>query len=166
MGKITGYAALASTQPDDLLVIVDVHDTSMAATGTDKKITVGNLVTAAAAGAVAKAGDAMGGHLAPAVVTLTDQATIAVDASAGNDFRVTITANRTMGAPANLTDGQSLIFAITQDATGSRTITWNAAYKFGAAGAPTLTTTANATDVLAFKNYAGNVRYLGSALGF
>jgi hypothetical protein len=106
------------------------------------------------------------GQLAPRVVTLTDAATIALDASAGNDFRVTITANRTMGAPTNLADGQSFTIAITQDATGSRTMTWNAAYKFGAAGAPTLTTTANGSDVLAFKAFGGNARYLGSALGF
>lgn len=106
------------------------------------------------------------GQLAPKVVPLTDAATIAVDASAGNDFRVTITANRTMGAPSNLADGQAFTIAITQDATGGRTVTWNAAYKFGTAGAPTLTATANATDVLAFKNYGGSVRYLGSALGF
>ena len=36
------------------------------------------------------------GAVAPAVVGLTDAATIAVDASLGNDFRVTIAANRTM----------------------------------------------------------------------
>jgi len=106
------------------------------------------------------------GQLAPKVVTLTDAATIALDASGGNDFRVTIAANRTMGAPSNLADGQSFTIAVTQDATGGRTMTWNAAFKFGAAGAPTLTTTANATDVLAFKVYGSAVRYLGSSLGF
>lgn len=122
--------------------------------------------TAAQVGAVAKAGDAMGGHLAPAVVTLTDQATITIDASTGNDFRVTIAGNRTIAAPSNLTDGQQLILAVTQDATGGRTLTWNAAWKFGSAGTPTLSSAPSATDVLAFKNYGGNMRYLGSALGF
>ena len=39
------------------------------------------------------------GALAPAVVDLTDAATIAVDASLGNDFRVTLGASRTMGEP-------------------------------------------------------------------
>lgn len=43
MSKITAYAALSSTQSDDVVVIVDVHDTSMASSGTTKKITVGNL---------------------------------------------------------------------------------------------------------------------------
>lgn len=41
--KISALAALANTAVDDtdLLVIVDVLDTSMAASGTDKKITIG-----------------------------------------------------------------------------------------------------------------------------
>jgi hypothetical protein len=49
VSRITDYAALATTQSDDLLPVVDVHDTSMAATGTTKKITVANLTAAAIA---------------------------------------------------------------------------------------------------------------------
>lgn len=41
--KITDYGALTSTQPDDVLLIVDVHDFTQAGTGSTKKITVGNL---------------------------------------------------------------------------------------------------------------------------
>lgn len=51
MSKLTQYTALTTTQSDDIVPIVDVHDTSMAATGTTKKITVANLL-AAAPGAV------------------------------------------------------------------------------------------------------------------
>ena len=43
MTKITAYGALASPQPDDVLPVVDVHDTSMASSGTTKKITVDSL---------------------------------------------------------------------------------------------------------------------------
>ena len=42
-GKITSYAALAAPQFDDLLLAVDIHDTSMASSGTDKKITLASL---------------------------------------------------------------------------------------------------------------------------
>lgn len=42
--KISGYAALTGLARDDLFVVVDVSDTSMAATGTDKKITTANLL--------------------------------------------------------------------------------------------------------------------------
>ena len=44
MGKISAQTALSAPQYDDLLEIVDVHDTSMAATGTNKKITYGNAI--------------------------------------------------------------------------------------------------------------------------
>lgn len=43
MSRTTAYTALSSAQYDDVVPIVDVHDTSMAATGTTKKITVRNL---------------------------------------------------------------------------------------------------------------------------
>jgi hypothetical protein len=48
--KISALAALASTQADDVLPIVDVHDTSMAATGTTKKITVAALTAQTVSG--------------------------------------------------------------------------------------------------------------------
>jgi len=44
LSKITAYGSLSTPQPDDVLPIVDVHDTTMAPTGTTKKITVGNLM--------------------------------------------------------------------------------------------------------------------------
>src|SRR5580704_8886580 len=47
MSKITGYPALSSVQSDDVLPVVDVHDTSMASSGTTKKISVGALAAAA-----------------------------------------------------------------------------------------------------------------------
>lgn len=45
MGKISSYVSLplASVHTDDLLVIVDVHDTTMAPSGTTKNITLANL---------------------------------------------------------------------------------------------------------------------------
>jgi hypothetical protein len=46
--RISGYAAVTSAQPDDLLAVVDVHDTTMAASGTTKKVTLGALYGATA----------------------------------------------------------------------------------------------------------------------
>lgn len=43
MAKITAYGPLTTPQSDDVLVIVDVHDTSMAASGTTKQITLQNI---------------------------------------------------------------------------------------------------------------------------
>jgi hypothetical protein len=91
------------------------------------------------------------GALAPAVVTLTDAPTISVDASQGNDFRVTLAASRTMGTPSNPTDGQQIIFQITQGSGGSATITWDTGYAFSTElPQPTLSAAAGETDLLGF----------------
>jgi hypothetical protein len=102
------------------------------------------------------------------VVALTFSSTLAVNAALGNHFRVTMTANMTVSAPSNPVDGQKVTFELIQDGTGSRTVTWNAAFDFGAVGAPTLTTTASKRDVVGFV-YSGSLsKWLcaGSALGF
>jgi hypothetical protein len=88
------------------------------------------------------------------VFSLTYGATITPNWSNGSVQKVTLTGNATFAAPTNMVAGSSLTFIIVQDATGSRTGTWNGSYKF-AGGTPTLTTTANAVDVV-------NVFYDGS----
>ena len=107
--------------------------------------------TASPASAAAAATTVEPGAVAPAVVNLTDAATIAVDASLGNDLRVTIAGDRTMGNPANPSDGQKITFQVTQGSGGSFTLTWGSAYEFSAGlPQPTLSTTAGLTDLLGF----------------
>ena len=117
-----------------------------------------------------QAGTVLARASAPAVVALTDGASIAVNAALGNDFRVTLGGNRTIAAPSNPVDGQVIRFQLTQDATGSRTITWTSTaggFDFGTPGAPTLTTTAAKTDMVRFAYNAtiGKWLYDGSNLG-
>ena len=83
--------------------------------------------------------------------TLTDQATITWDASTQDVAKVTLGGNRTLGLASNGTTGQFISLLIIQDGTGSRTLTWNAAYEFASDTAPTLTTTANLGDVFVFR---------------
>lgn len=91
------------------------------------------------------------GALAPAVVILTDASTITVNASLGNDFRVVIDGNRSMGNPSNPVNGQQIIFQITQGAGAPFTINWGGAYDFsGALPQPTLSSAAGQTDLLGF----------------
>jgi len=91
------------------------------------------------------------GALAPAVVQLTDAAMIAVDASLGNDFRVTITGNRTMATPVNSENGQQIIFQVTQGSGGPFTLTWDSGYEFSSGlPQPALSTAAGQTDLLGF----------------
>ena len=104
------------------------------------------------------------GAVAPTVVTLTDAAAIAVDASLGNDFRVTIGASRTMENPANPVDGQKIVFQITQGPTGSSTLTWGSSYEFSTSlPQPTLSTAAGDTDLLAFIYNAAKGKWLLAA---
>jgi hypothetical protein len=85
-------------------------------------------------------------RLAGAFQTLTDAATIAWDAALGFNARVTLGGNRTMGAPTSLHDGLTYSLEITQDGTGSRTLSWNAIFDWGDIGAPTLSTGVGKVD--------------------
>jgi hypothetical protein len=71
--------------------------------------------------------------LVNAVVTLTDAATVGIDASLGNVYLLTATggvgATRAIGLPTNPLAGQRLVLTFIQDGTGGRALTWNAAFK-------------------------------------
>jgi hypothetical protein len=84
------------------------------------------------------------------ISALTDGATITPNFALANNFSVTLGGNRTLANPTNLTAGQHGVIVITQDGTGSRTLAYGSNFKFPAGSAPTLTTTANAVDVLAY----------------
>jgi len=87
--------------------------------------------------------------LATKYVALTDAATIATDASTGNEFTVTLGANRTLGNPTNPTDGQKITWRFKQDGTGSRTITLDTKFRLGTdITAVTLSTAANKVDYM------------------
>ena len=86
-----------------------------------------------------------------AEVALTDASTITWNAATQPVAKVTLAASRTLGLPANPVNGQFISLLIIQDGTGSRTITWNAAYEFAADTAPTLTATANLGDLFTFR---------------
>ena len=86
------------------------------------------------------------------VNTLTDGSTITPNFAVANNFVVTLGGTgRTLANPSNCTAGQSGVIVIKQDGTGSRTITTYGSYfKFAGGTAPTLTTDANAIDVLSY----------------
>lgn len=57
--------------------------------------------------------------------------------------------NRTL-ALSNASTGQCFVIRLTQDGTGSRTVTWFSTIKWPSGVAPTLTTTASKIDVFGF----------------
>lgn len=82
-------------------------------------------------------------------VVLTDAATIAVDLSKGNYFKVTLTDNRTLGNPTGARDGERIVFEIIQDGTGGRTLAFDTKYAFGfTLDSITLSTGANKRDFI------------------
>ena len=120
----------------------------LAAVGT----VAGTIVAEAKASpASASGGTTLPNAFAPMVVALSDAPTIAVDASQGNDFRLTIAADRTMANPSNSTDGQQIIFQVTQGPNAPCTLSWGSSYDFSAGvPQPTLSTVAGQTDLLGF----------------
>jgi hypothetical protein len=96
--------------------------------------------------------------------TLTDGATIDWNLSTEQVAKVTLAGNRTLNAPTNQQAGAFYSLAIIQDGTGSRTLTFNSAYKFTGAVAPTLTTTASAKDIIIFKSDGTNLLEVGRSL--
>lgn len=84
----------------------------------------------------------------PVVVTFSATA-MAIDCALSNVYTIAMTANVTTAMTfSNLKDGQTINVFITQDATGSRTMTWPASFKWPGASAGVLSTGANDVDLL------------------
>ena len=83
--------------------------------------------------------------------TLTDASTVTINALTQSVSKVTLGGNRTIGLASGGVAGAFISLLIIQDGTGSRTVSWNAAYEFAADTAPTLTTTANLGDLFVFR---------------
>ena len=96
--------------------------------------------------------------------TLTDGATIDWNLQTQQVAKVTLGGNRTLNAPTNQNAGGFYSLLIVQDGTGSRTLSFNSAYKFTGATAPTLTTTASAKDLIVFRSDGTNLLEVGRSL--
>lgn len=96
---------------------------------------------------------------AAAFVTLTDAATITVDMSTFINAQVTLAGNRILGQPSNTKSGQTGVIRILQDAGGSKTLSYHADWEFPLGVAPTLSTAANAQDLLFYVVLATNRIY-------
>jgi hypothetical protein len=97
---------------------------------------------------------------AAAPVAVAYAASIALDLSTGLNFTIgALTGPLTLANPTNAKIGQSGAIRFVQDATGSRVITYGTDWE-ASGGAQSLTTTANAVDVLHyFVRAAGVIEY-------
>ncbi len=101
-------------------------------------------------------------------VVVADAATITLNWNLSNRFQATLGGNRTI-AFTNVTKDQPIKFRLSQDGTGSRTVTWPAGIFWPGGVEPTLTTTPGHWDnvvleCLGFDGY-GNPEFEGYIAG-
>ena len=112
----------------------------------------------------ASGGVSLTGGAAANVTALSDGSTITIDMATACHHSVTLGGNRTFAAPSNQVVGQSGSIFITQDGTGSRTASFNSAFKFVGGTAPTLTTGAGLTDRIDYIIFSSNVIHCAVSL--
>ncbi len=93
-------------------------------------------------------------NISQVAITSSSNAVAWDAAAAANAYHVT-TENTTFSAPSNATEGAIISVEIAQGGT-ARTIGWNTVFEFAASTAPTITATANKTDIFSFR-YNGSV---------
>lgn len=88
------------------------------------------------------------GNTPPVAVTFSATA-MTLDCTRANVFTTTFTASVTTAPTiSNPQDGQTINWFITQDGTGSRTMTWPTSFKWPGGTAGVLSTAANSVDLL------------------
>ena len=112
----------------------------------------------------ASGGISLTGGAAANITALSDGSTITIDMATACHHSVTLGGNRTFAAPSNQVVGQAGSIFITQDGTGSRTASFNSAFKFVGGTAPTLTTTAAAVDRIDYIILSSNVIHCAVSL--
>ena len=93
-------------------------------------------------------------NISQVAITSSSNAVAWDAAAAANAYHVT-TENTTFAAPSNAVEGAIISVELAQGGT-ARTVAWNTVFEFAASTAPTVTATANKTDIFAFR-YNGSV---------
>ena len=90
------------------------------------------------------------GSVTTETTAMTDAATMYPEFTSNNNFSVTLGGSRTIANPNTPVPGQTGLFYLQQDGTGSRVVSWGSSYRFSGNIAPTLSTSANTVDVIAY----------------
>jgi hypothetical protein len=143
-GSTTGNAATATA----LATARTIGGVSFDGTA---NITPTTFATASFSGVVTAATSA---KITQVAITSSSNAVAWDAAAAANAYHVT-TENTTFSAPSNAVEGAIISVEIAQGGT-ARTIAWNTVFEFAASTAPTVTATANKTDIFSFR-YNGSV---------
>ena len=104
-----------------------------------------------------------GGGVVGKTQTANATGSTTLDYDAYSNFILTFTGNVTLANPSTESVGQSGIIVIIQDGTGSRTIAIGTDYEWPAGTATTISTSANAVDIIPYYIKAANSIQLGAA---
>ena len=134
--KITALTALTAADPiNDMLPIVDVSDTTMAASGTTKKISVNNILgasgTATLASATITGAATVGTTLGVTGVSTLASVGVTGAATVGTTLLVGTNATLTNGNVILSTSGKGIDFSVTADSSGTMTSELLADYEEG-----------------------------------
>ena len=85
------------------------------------------------------------------VSIVSPASTVTLDFNTAQNFQITLDQNIILANPSNLNVGMTGSIFLVQNSSGSNTVSFGSNFKFSGATAPTLTTTANAVDVIFFQ---------------
>jgi len=163
-----GVAVTLAT-PQDLHTGASVSFSTVSASGVTASVVTASSIRATTVsvgtGANASASVTMRGqYFSELVQAGTASTDSTINWSSGNEHRLVLGANITLTFSNGVTGGRYVLLLV-QDSTGSRTVTWPGAVKWGNAGVSTLSTTGSTVDLFTFlfdgTNYFGN-----ASLGF
>jgi hypothetical protein len=164
--KLSELTALTAPAVSDLLVLLDVSDTTMDAAGTDKKMLVSYLLEMDQSGAKNFADQVLSrpelkDYSETKTAPSSSSGTLTLDIANGNNFETTLTENvttLTISNPSPTGKVCSISLVLTQGAS-AYTVAWGAAFKWAGGTAPDLTTANSIHVITAMTLDAGTTWY-------
>jgi len=144
--------------PTSDVLLADAFTASGAVTGGSLTDGTATISSGALSGVTSVAASTVTASTSAAItqVALTSSSNaVAWDASAAANAYHLLTENTTFAAPSNAVEGAIISVEIAQGGT-PYTVAWNTVFEFAASTAPTMTATANKTDILSFR-YNGSI---------
>jgi len=138
--------------PTSDVLLADAFTASGAITG--GSLTDGTATVSSGAVAASTVTASTSAKITQVALTSSSNAVAWNAAAAANAYHL-LTENTTFAAPSNAVEGAIISVEIAQGGT-PYTVAWNTIYEFAASTAPTMTATANKTDILSFR-YNGSI---------
>lgn len=179
IGNILSGATTASVAAAASEAAAAISETNAAASETAAGISETNAATSETNAAVSETNAAASAASVDVTLTQTNAWTVAqvnstqttsvtgsttLDFDTYSNFVLTLTGNITLANPTTENIGQSGFIVFKQDGTGTRTLTLGSQYLTAGGAVPTLTSTANAIDIIGYAVAGDGEILLGSAL--